>query len=70
MKVQLTHKLEFTTTAPPMLSELEGMIETALKNGFDRSATVYIRAGTDDRDHDYSFHASIGSEPVAQEREK
>lgn len=60
MKVELTHKLEFRTNTPPMISELEEMIGAALKDGFPRDTPVYIRAGTDERDHDYTFYASIG----------
>lgn len=60
MNAKLTHKLEFTLAAQPMLSELEVMIETALRAGFPRETPVYIRAGTDERDHDYSFHATVG----------
>lgn len=62
MKKTLTHKLEFTVSAPPMISELEAMIDAALKDGFSRDTPVYIRAGTDERDHDYTFHATIGKE--------
>ena len=61
MKIELTRKLEFRTEWQPMISELEGMIERALKDGFPRDTPVYIRAGTDERDHDYSFYASIGA---------
>lgn len=70
MKVQLTHKLEFTCSAPPMLSELQAMVETALKDGFAPTSTVHISAGVDERDHDYTFRATIGAEPRAQEGEK
>lgn len=67
MKVELTHKLEFKADAPPMISELEAMIQTALKDGFPRDTPVYIRAATDDRDHDYTFYASIGKPEEAMQ---
>ena len=70
MQVELTHKLEFRLGCQPMISELEGMIETALKDGFPRETPVYIRAGTDERDHDYSFYASIGAGVDANEKRK
>jgi hypothetical protein len=62
MKVTQTNKLEFTVNTPPMISELEGMLAAALKHGFSRETPVYIRAGTDERDHDYTFYASIGTQ--------
>ena len=62
MKVTQTNKLEFTVNTPPMISELEGVLATALRYGFSRETPVYIRAGTDERDHDYTFCASIGTQ--------
>jgi len=61
MKCELTHKLEFTAAAPPMLSELQGMVETALRDGFPATTPVYIRVSVDEETgKGYTFYAVIG----------
>lgn len=59
MEYELIHRLEFHATAPPTIGQLRAMLERAEQAGFDSASTVYIRAGEDPRDHDYSFHATI-----------
>lgn len=60
MNVELTHKLEFKTNREPTIQELFAMLKTAEQQGFPPETPVYVNAGTDDRDHDYYFRATIG----------
>ena len=71
MNATLTHRFEFHKTTRPTIAELERICALARADGFDGDTLVHIDAGTDPRDHDYSFHAAIGTEPkpVAEEGE-
>jgi hypothetical protein len=62
MNVTQTHKLEFRNNQPPTINELKGVLAVAEKAGFSGDTPVYIRAGTDDRDRDYYFVATIGAD--------
>lgn len=60
MDIELTHKLEFKATEIQSLGEIKAMVDAALADGFHERTPIFIRAGTDDREHDYYFYASVG----------
>lgn len=62
MEVKKIFRLEFHETAPPTIDALFNMLKLAEEQGFPVVTPVYIRAGVDDLDHDYYFHATIGEE--------
>jgi hypothetical protein len=64
MKVAFTHKLEFDSREVPKIGELQAILRIALEQGFTEDTPVHIRAGEDQREHDYFFHATIGAAPV------
>ncbi len=59
MKTTLIHRLEIHANMPLTIGQLRAMLDQAERAGFDSASTVSIRAGTDARDHDYYFHATI-----------
>lgn len=66
MKVDLTHKLEFRLSREPTIHDLYGLLDMARAEGMPGETPVYIRAGQDERDHGYTFYASILRVPASQ----
>lgn len=58
MNIALTHKLEFDSSTPPTLQELQALINAAKQAGFADDAAVHIRAADDQRDG-YYFKATV-----------
>jgi len=64
MKVAFTHKLEFDSREVPKIGELQAILRIALEQGFPEDTPVHIRAGEDQREHNYYFAAIIGARPL------